>query len=136
MSGPFHPRKVYRVAVPDVVGHEMRDNPEGARPWVVLYARSHQQTGLVMAAPLGSKPPHDLPDCVLLMDDDWSNSPSADALIGQGWVHLHQSRALAKERIDLTSGPMATLHEEAVERLRAHLRGLLASGRMDRASRR
>ncbi len=135
MTGPFHPGKVYRVKVPPehTVGHEMHDNEKGPRPWVVLYARP-KQTGVVLAAPLGSTPVTHLPDCVLIQSGDWVDSQSPDSLTRDGWVHLHQARAIAVERMDLSTGPMAVLVPFAVERLRAHLNGMLAGNRMDRAA--
>lgn len=58
MPSPFRPGTLYYVDVPSehACGKECRNNPDkGPRPWLVVYCREHDKTGVVLAVPLYTK---------------------------------------------------------------------------------
>lgn len=132
-GGPFHPGNVYRVHLPDSVGHEMRDNPAGPRPWVILHSAGHKESGLVIAAPIASN--HGPGVLIVPFEPDWFvSSQSSDTLSHGGWVHLTQLRAVSKERFDLSSGPIGRFESHFVDRLRDNIAATFDSSRMNRRS--
>jgi mRNA-degrading endonuclease toxin of MazEF toxin-antitoxin module len=129
VTSPFRPGTVFYADVPEshVLANETRNNPDlGPRPWLVLYSRHHAQTGVVMAAPLYSKGDASITSHVACGAEDFDTlRDDAGGRLRSGWIHLEQSRALDKARLDNQRGPLGSLKGPALAKVRAKLMGML-----------
>ena len=127
MANPFKPGSVYYARVPTehVLDNECRDNPDqGPRPWLILYCRQHQRTGLVIAAPLYTKGDAEIASQTQTAPDHFDDCRDGTGIFSAGWIHLEQLRALDKARLDLERGPIACMKKVPFQAVRATLMGM------------
>lgn len=124
---PWKPGSIVRVSVPmeHVVGHEQADNPEGPRPWVIVYVRGVKHSEMLIGVPMTrqAKAPPDTHMHLAYDQNDVDISGCPSPISGDGVILLDQVRAISTKRVAMP--PCGRLKPELIARVRSELAAMM-----------